>query len=48
MANSTKDFEIAQHIDREIAVRLGDGKLNADIVDKIKFVLTAAAQGMYL
>lgn len=48
MANSTKDFEIAQNIDREMAVRLGDGRLNAEIVDKIKFVLTAAAQGMYL
>lgn len=48
MANSTKDFEIAQYIDREIAVRVGDGKLNADIVNKIKFVLTSAAQGMYL
>lgn len=48
MVNPGKDEEISAFIDREIALRVGQGSLGAETEQRIKVVLTAAAHGMYL
>jgi ankyrin repeat protein len=48
MANTVKDAEIAEFVDREITTRGAQLGLDTDTEQKIKQVLVAAAQGMYL
>ncbi|KAH6899018.1 hypothetical protein B0T10DRAFT_127038 [Thelonectria olida] len=48
MASEMKSSEIAEYVDKEVSLRLNGSNISAEVQEKIKDALTAAAQGMYL